>query len=535
MKLTDKALSDRAVWDRSGFTLPSFDRAAVIAATISAPQWIHFGAGNIFRGFPAVLQQRLLDEGIEKTGVIVAEGFDYEIIEKIYRPHNNLSALVVLKGDGTTEKKIVASITESLVADPSRGDWTRIVEIFSAPSLRMASFTITEKGYGVTNAAGETLPDVVRDIESGPSSPVTLMGKITALCAARFAAGKIPLALVSMDNCSHNGTRLYEAVHRIALEWTKRNFVPSGFLSYIENPESVSFPWSMIDKITPRPDSRVRESLESAGFEDTGIVVTSRNTWIAPFVNAEETEYLVIEDLFPNGRPDLDRAGVIFADRATVDRVEKMKVCTCLNPLHTALAIFGCLLSYASIHDEMNDPDLVRIVERLGYVEGMPVVVDPGIIRPVDFLRTVLETRLPNPFMPDTPQRIACDTSQKMPVRFGETLKAYIARSDLSVDSLVCIPLVFAGWCRYLMGLDDSLVAFERSPDPLLARVSSFVAGIKIGDKGPFHESLSGLLSAAAIFGVDLYEAGLGEKVEAMFAEMVAAPGAVRATLKKYL
>ena len=87
--------------------------------------------------------------------------------------------------------------------------------------------------------------------------------------------------------------------------------------------------------------------MEEDGFEDTDLIITSKNTYTAAFVNAEETEYLVIEDTFPNGRPPLEKAGFIFTDRETVDKVEKMKVCTCLNPLHTALAIFGCLLSYA--------------------------------------------------------------------------------------------------------------------------------------------------------------------------------------------
>ena len=93
--------------------------------------------------------------------------------------------------------------------------------------------------------------------------------------------------------------------------------------------------------------------------------MTSKNTYVAPFVNAEETEYLVIEDAFPNGRPKLEKGGLMFTDRETVDKVEKMKVCTCLNPLHTALAVFGCLLGYTKISDEMKDPQLVKLVDWL--------------------------------------------------------------------------------------------------------------------------------------------------------------------------
>jgi fructuronate reductase len=85
------------------------------------------------------------------------------------------------------------------------------------------------------------------------------------------------------------------------------------------------------------------------------------------------------------------------------------------------------------------------------------------------------------------------------------------------------------------MGVDDQGKAFEPSPDPLLESSRKHVAGIELGDRGPFHERLEGLLSNEKIFGVDLYEAGLGRTVESYFAELVAGSGAVRATLRKYL
>src|SRR5699024_7916165 len=126
----------------------------------------------------------------------------------------------------------------------------------------------------------------------------------------------------------------------------------------------VSFPWSMIDKITPHPNIDVKEELEDDGIKDTEILVTSRNSRVASFVNAEETEYLVIEDEFPNGRPKLEKSGVIFTDRKNVDKIETMKVTTCLNPLHTTLAIFGCLLGYTTIHETIKDKELSRLVEK---------------------------------------------------------------------------------------------------------------------------------------------------------------------------
>ena len=298
--------------------------------------------------------------------------------------------------------------------------------------------------------------------------------------------------------------------------------------------EKVSFPWSMIDKITPRPDEKVKEMLEKDGFEDTDLIITSRNTYTAPFVNSEETGYLVIEDNFPNGRPPLEKAGIVFTDRETVDKVEKMKVCTCLNPLHTALAIYGCMLGHTSIHEEMEDKELSQLIQKMCYEEAMSVVVNPGVIDPKEFANAVLTQRLPNPFMPDTPQRIACDTSQKLPIRFGETIKFYENREDLDTKSLTLIPLVLAGWCRYLMGIDDEGNAFEQSPDPRQDEVKAHVAGISFGDTD-VDDKLQPILSDASIFAVDLYSVSLGEKVEKMFVELIAGKGAIRSTLKKYV
>ena len=226
---------------------------------------------------------------------------------------------------------------------------------------------------------------------------------------------------------------------------------------------------------------------------------------------------------------------MIFTDRETVDKVEKMKVCTCLNPLHTALAVYGCLLGYQKISEEMQDEELVKLVQRIGYTEGLPVVVDPGILAPREFIDTVLTVRVPNPFMPDTPQRIATDTSQKLAIRFGETVKAYQRSPELTVQSLEMIPLVFAGWLRYLMAVDDAGNAFTLSPDPLLDTVCPYVKGLALQPDQDVEAHVEEVLKMKQIFGVDLYEAGLAEKVCGYLQELTAGVGAVRSTLQKYV
>lgn len=535
--LTDEGLKDRRAWEDKGYALPQYDRDAMIRETKENPKWVHFGAGNIFRAFQANAMQKLLNAGEEKAGLVAVDGFDYEIISKNYRPHDNLSVLVTLKSDGTIDKTVIGSIGETVILDSSNdAEYARMKEIFTKDSLQMASFTITEKGYSLVDGQGHELPAVTADIENGIEKPQSYMGKVVSLLYARYKAGRKPVAMVSMDNCSHNGEKLFNAVGTFARRWAANGKVEQDFVSYIENPDIVSFPWTMIDKITPRPDKGVGAMLEKDGLDLTP-AETSRHTFIAPFVNSEESEYLVIEDHFPNGRPHLEDAGFYFTDRETVNKVERMKVCTCLNPLHTALAVFGCLLGYQKISEEMKDEDLVRLIRHIGYDEGLPVVTDPGIIHPKDFIDTVVNVRLVNPYMPDTPQRIATDTSQKLAIRYGETMKAYLADPKLDIKNLKRIPLVLAGWIRYLTGINDKGEPFDLSPDPLLDELKEVADGLPYGREvkaDELGEMKAKLLKNKQIFGVDLEEVGLSELVLQDLAEMLTGPGAVRETLRKY-
>ena len=537
MELTLKSLhDDRDAFLAAGYHLPEFDYDTVHKNTVEHPHWIHFGAGNIFRAFQANVAQNLLNSGILDTGLIAAEGYDYEIIEKSYRPHDNLSILATLKADNTVEKTIVGSIMESLILDSkNEAEYARLREIFKNPSLQMASFTITEKGYATANAKGEFFPAVAADFEKGPEAPESYLGKVVSLLYTRYTHGALPIAMVSMDNCSHNGDKLYAAVNAFAKAWTDNGLVEAGFLGYVNDQTKVTFPWSMIDKITPRPDAKVEAMLAEDHIGGLDAVVTSKNTYIAPFVNAEACEYLVIEDAFPNGKPALDKGGIIFTDRATVDKVEKMKVCTCLNPLHTALAIYGCLLGYTLISEEMKNPLLKNMVEVIGYKEGLPVVVNPGILDPKKFIDEVVNVRIPNPFLPDSPQRIATDTSQKLSIRFGETIKAYEASPDLHTEDLKLIPLVYAGWLRYLMGIDDEGREFTPSSDPLLEEARQYVADYELSSAPKDLSKLDALLANEKIFGVNLHAIGMDTLVKQYFAELSSGVGAVAAALKKYV
>ena len=134
LELSKESIKQNEVWEKAGIELPKFDFDKMASLTSDNPTWVHFGAGNIFRGFIAALQQTLLNSGTADTGIVAVEGYDYEIIDKIYTPYDNLSLLVTMKPDGSLDKKVIGSIGESLACDYSREDeWKRLQAIFIKP------------------------------------------------------------------------------------------------------------------------------------------------------------------------------------------------------------------------------------------------------------------------------------------------------------------------------------------------------------------------------------------------------------------
>ena len=171
MKLSYQGLQDKAAWAKAGIKLPGFDWKAMCAETEKAPTWVHFGAGNIFRGFIAALQQKLLEQGLVKGGIVAADTFDYDIIDKIYTPFDSMTLMVSLLPDGSMKKEVIASIAQGLRAGKGYPeDMERLKAIFRSPSLQMVSFTITEKGYALRNMEGKFFPFVEADFENGPDN-----------------------------------------------------------------------------------------------------------------------------------------------------------------------------------------------------------------------------------------------------------------------------------------------------------------------------------------------------------------------------
>lgn len=535
VKITDSYLDNQEAFAASKITVPTYDAKKIAEKTLKKPRWIHFGGGNLFRAFHAAIANKLIEDGELDTGVIVSDTYDDAVVNDIYKKYDNKIVRVVTKADGSQDRDLFASVAKAVFAGPATEDASGFEELkgyFTNPSLQVVSFSITEKGYHLKNGAGEFFAPVANDIKNGPAKPENNMSLLASLLLARFQNGAVPLTLMSTDNFSQNGDRLKGSILTIANAWKENGFVDQAFLDYLNDSKKVAFPLSMIDRITPNPSEVIEKSLADDGFEDATILHSKKHTNIAAFTNTEEAHYLVVEDTFPNGRPAFEKAGVLMADRDTVNAADEMKVTTCLNPLHTALAIYGSILSYKSISSEMQNKDLVALIKQIGYVEGLPVVKDPKVINPQSFIDELVQKRLPNPYTPDTPQRIATDTSQKLGVRYGVTIQHYVDDANRDPKDLNFIPLVIGTWLRYLMGVNDKGETFEPSPDPLYDELHAKVAGFKLGSADvDVHDAVKGILSNKGIFNLDLYEVGLGDKVEAYFKQMLSGAGAIEQVL----
>ena len=180
------------------------------------------------------------------------------------------------------------------------------------------------------------------------------------------------------------------------------------------------------------------------------------------------------------------------------------------------------------------NPDMMKMARMVAYDEGLPVVPDPGILSPQAFVDELFRDRFPNEYLGDTNLRLAVDVSQMLGIRFGETVKSYVAKYG-DASRLTAIPLGIAGWLRYLLGVDDAGKTYELAPDPMKEELQAQLKDIVVGEPSTFTDQLRPILSNERLFFIDLYKAGIGEKIEGMFREMIAGPGAAGATLHKYV
>lgn len=169
--LTREGLKDPK-WKEAGVRLPQFNLEEMIKKTKAAPIWVHIAPSNLYIGEIAPLQQTLLELGVVQEGIIGIETWDEEIVDKIYRPHDNLRLRIIIPPQGDSQITVVASTADTIFANANQQEeWKRALEYFAKPSLQMVTITCTEKGYRIRDQRGKVLKIIAQDIQNGPARP----------------------------------------------------------------------------------------------------------------------------------------------------------------------------------------------------------------------------------------------------------------------------------------------------------------------------------------------------------------------------
>jgi len=253
-------------------------------------------------------------------------------------------------------------------------------------------------------------------------------------------------------------------------------------------------------------------------------------------VVTERTRYWVVEDLFPNGRPEFERAeGVIMeASYEEVKKYEDMKL-RILNMAHSVIAGLGVLLGYRGqygIYRAMQDKDLRDCINCIICIV-FQTIEHPKKMNPTDFARDTIR-RLENANIPDDPMRIAFNGSTKMQPRLMDTYFAGV-RKGISRSELDLVLLGVAGFLRYTVGIDDEGKSYALEGDPIKDALVACGQRAAIGDPASAL-AFRDLISRSDVMGKDLYgEGSSGNRMQEMVGEMLAGPGAVRKTLQEYL
>ena len=421
--------------------VPSYDRSAL------APGVVHISVGSFHRSHQAVyfddLAQRGLGDGWGLTGV----GLHRREMQDALAAQDGLYTVVSRGRDGD-EARVVGVITNYLFAQDQP---QAVLEALADDRTRLVTLTITAAAYKVDPETGEFLASdvqVVTDL-ADPSHPQTALGYIVEGLDRRRCAGHAPFTVLSCDNMPGNGSVARTAVMAFAKLRDDR------LARWID--AHVTFPSSMVDRITPKTTQEHRDLVEQGfGVLDRWPVVTE------PF------SQWIVEDAFCNGRPQLDQVGVQFVSDVRPYALMKTRL---LNAGHSALGYLGSLAGHELIDETVADPVFAAYVQRMMADEIAPLLpAVPGIDLPA--YQAALLERFANPAIGDRLERLCRNGSAKIPGHVLTSIRE--ARATQRPHAL--LTLAVAGWCWYLFDLDERGVPFVRD-DPGAARLQALVAG----------------------------------------------------------
>ena len=391
---------------------PAYDREA------QAVGIVHFGLGAFHRAHQAVYTDEAMAAG-DRDWAIAGLSLRSPGARDRLAPQDGLYT-VTARSSESEDVRLIGSVREALLASQA-GE--RIVALLAAPTIRLVSFTVTEKGYC-------RAPD--GSLDTAGATTDSMYGWLRRGLTARRDAGLPGLTLLSCDNLPENG----RVLERLLNEYFDQADPTLGRWVMSE----CAFPSTMVDRIVPATTPADLDRVEQRiGLRDEGAVITE------PF------SQWVIEDRFAGPRPRWEVGGAEFVSDVRVYEAAKLRM---LNGAHSALAYLGLLRGHRFVHEAIADPEIRATVERLMRDEAARTL-DPAFDAPA--YADALLARFANPALPHRLQQIAMDGSQKIPQRWLATL-AWHQRHGQSCRAILD---ALAAWIVHVRGdgapVDDPL------------------------------------------------------------------------------
>jgi D-arabinitol 4-dehydrogenase len=393
---------------------------------------LHLGLGSFHRAHQAVYQQALHDRG-DARWQLAGGNIRPDMADTIaaLRASGGAYTLETVSPEGERHCQRISAIREVIAHDPAlRGLIARGVD----PATRIVSFTVTEAGYylDARHQLDLNFADLAADLAAaragGLSATPTVYGALTAILRARRAAGAGAVTLLNCDNLRHNGDRARGGLLQfIALAGD------ADLLGWVE--QHTTCPNAMVDRITPRPTTEVRDRVRQAtGIDDPAALM------------GESFIQWVIEDRFIAGRPAWEDVGVQMVD--SVDAYEEAKI-RLLNATHSCIAWAGTLVGHTFIHEGTHDAPIRQMAYDYVTDDTIPVLDTPEHPCPINLpaYRDVVLARFGNPAIADTNQRVAMDGFSKIPGFIAPTIAERLA-AGATIDSVAMLPALFLAYLQ---------------------------------------------------------------------------------------
>ena len=427
--------------------VPGYDRTQLRRSIV------HVGVGGFHRAHLATYVDELCTAGNTDWAIVGAGVMagDTRIADAL-GAQDHLYTLVS-RGAAHTDVRVIGSIVDFVLA---ADDATPLIDLIASDDIQILSLTITEGGYPVDDNTGVFRADLCR-----PGSVFDIVAR--GLDARRRRSGR-PITILSCDNIMTNGAVARESA--IGAARALDDALP-GWIT-----DHVSFPNSMVDRITPMTTAGDIEWLEQAhGITDRWPVV------------AEPFRQWVVEDTFAGDRLPLEDLDVIVTDDIEPYELTKLRL---LNAGHSCLSYLAALDGFTAVDAAMADPVLRRFVRTLLDVEAKPTLPEAAGIDLDDYVDSLIE-RFSNPAVGDQIERLCLDGSAKFPKFLLPTIQHQLDHGG----PIELAALALAGWCQYLA-------------DPGRTPASDPLLEIALEHARHSIESPVGFLDFDAVFGPEL-------------------------------